>query len=160
MLKSHIFKLLFFIVFSQSLTVNAIEKNSISGNILGTGSYIGLSYERLIFQHINLEFGLGLIGYGTGITYYPNKIETATIRPYTGIKFTSHAIVDGEHKSVYYIPFGITLFTDVRLNLGFDFGPAYVIHHSPGYMPSLEELNKYPYNNISVFGNFKLGIRF
>jgi hypothetical protein len=137
-----------------------VKKNSISANILGTGSYIGFTYERLLFSKLNVEVGIGLIGIGGGITYYPFKANPKRICPYFGVKYTSHAIVDGAHKTVTYIPFGISYFGKGMFNFGIDIGPAVRHHISPGYMPTLEEQEKYPFTDYGIFGNLKLGFRF
>jgi len=137
-----------------------MAKNSFSGNILGTGSYIGLSYERIVLKRVCLEAGIGLIGYGFGATAYAIKPDFKKIAPYLGIKYTTHAIVDGEHKSVYYLPIGLTYFAKFPINIGFDLGPALRQHHSPGYMPTAAELEKYPFLDFGLFGNIKMGIRF
>lgn len=144
----------------SSFAVGQIGKNSISGNILGTGSYIGFSYERIVLQRLSLEAGLGLIGYGFGASIYALKPDMNKVAPYLGIKYTTHAIVDGEHKSVYYLPLGLTYFAKFPINIGFDLGPALRIHHSPGYMPTPAELDKYPFTDFGIFGNIKMGIRF
>jgi len=137
-----------------------IEKNSVSSNILGTGSYIGISYERLLFERISLEVGVGLIGFGAGITYYPIKVVPNRLRPYLGAKITTHSMVDGEHKTVAYIPFGLTWFSNFRMNFGFDVGPAVTKHISPGYFGFEEEPKSYPFTDYGVFGNLKVGFRF
>jgi len=150
-----------FQVNAQAISENkTIQKNSISGNILGTGSYLGFSYERLFKQRVSAEIGIGLIGLGTGISYYFRKVEAKKLIPYIGLKYTSHAIVDGEHKKVTYLPVGITYFGKRYFNFGFDIGPAVRRHMSPGYMPTPEELARYPFTDFGVFGNLKLGFRF
>lgn len=138
-----------------------IEKNSFSINVLGTASYVGFSYERILYQRVNLEVGVGLIGYGAGLTIYPiKKIRVEKLNPFFGIKYTNHAIVDGENKAVTYIPLGITYCGINRLNIGLDVGPAYVIHKSPGYRPTRKEKAKYPFADYGFFGNLKLSYRF
>ena len=138
-----------------------VRKNSISFNALGTASYLGISYERLIAQRISLEFGIGMIGYGIGATVYPfKKVKIKQFNPFIGIKYTNHAIVDGENKSATYIPLGITYFAKNKMNFSIDIGPSYFQHKSPGYRPTIEEQNRYPYSDYGIWGNFKLGFRF
>ena len=147
--------------YSQSTkNENRVAPNSISGNILGTGSYIGLSYEKLLFQRLSLEAGVGIIGYGGGMTWYAKKAEAGKLGFYTGVKATTHAIVDGEHKTVAYLPIGFTWFAKSPINIGLDIGPAYRYHHSPGYMPTPAEQAKYPFSDFGIFGNMKVGVRF
>lgn len=138
-----------------------IGKNSISANILGTGSYVGVSYERLLFERVSAEVGIGIIGFGTGVTLYPlRKVRAAQLNPFFGIKYTDHAIVDGENKSATYLPIGITYFSKIRMNFSVDIGPSYFRHKSPGYMPTQQEIAKYPYTNFGFWGNLKIGFRF
>ncbi len=138
-----------------------VKKNSVSLNILGTASYAGISYERILGKRIVGEVGIGLIGYGVGVTYYPLKpIRSKQLNAFTGIKYTNHAIVDGENKAVTYIPLGVTFFTARFFNISADIGPSFVQHKSSGYKPTLEERNKFPYYSYSIFGNLKFGFRF
>ena len=160
------FLLVFAILLMSSLAPHAqqtssIEKNSLSFNILGTGSYVGVSYERLVFDRAFLEVGLGVIGYGIGGTVYPlKKIEPKQINPFIGIKYTNHAIVDGVNKSATYLPVGVTFFRENKMNFSFDAGPSYFYYQSPGYKPTEEELKKYPYSDVGFWGNIKVGFRF
>lgn len=154
------FSIFLFLFIFIGIAFGQMAKNSLSGNILGTGSYIGFSYERILLQRVSLEAGIGLIGYGFGATLYAVKPDFKKIAPYFGVKYTTHAIVDGEHKSVYYLPIGLTYFAKFPVNIGFDLGPALKKHHSPGYMPTQAELEKYPFTDFGLFGNIKLGIRF
>ncbi len=147
-------------VAQKSESDQSLKKNAFSGNILGTASYLGFTYERYLYQRFSIEVGVGLIGLGTGLSYYPFRMEAGKVKPYIGLKYTSHAIVDGPHKIVTYIPIGITFFSSGQINIGCDIGPSYVQHQSPGFKPTPEELARYPYTDFSVFGNLKLGIRF
>ena len=64
-----------------------IEKHSVSGNILGSSSLIGITYERVLSKKIIFEVGIGIAGVGTGMTFYPFNIKNSEICPYTGMKF-------------------------------------------------------------------------
>jgi len=146
---------------AQTQNEPTIKKNSISANILGTGSYVGFSYERLLFERVIAEIGIGVIGYGIGATVYPlKKVRKKQLNPYIGLKYTNHAIVDGENKSATYLPIGLTYFLRTRLNFSIDIGPSYFHHKSPGYMPTKEELDRYPYSDFGLWGNLKIGFRF
>ncbi len=145
----------------KKMSLPTIKKNSVSANILGTASYLGITYERVLTKKMIGEVGIGLIGYGAGITYYPLKnIAPKQLNPFVGLKYTNHAIVDGENKAVTYLPVGLTLFTARLINISLDAGPSYVRHKSPGYKPTLEEKATFPYNSFSFFGNLKVGFRF
>lgn len=138
-----------------------IKKNSISMNILGTGTYFGVSYERLLSDRIIGEIGIGIIGYGIGATLYPLKnINAGQVNPFIGLKYTNHAIPDGEHKSASYLPIGLTYFSKNNMNISFDIGPSYFNHKSAGYMPIEVEFAKFPYSDFGFWGNFKVGFRF
>ena len=95
-----------------------------------------MTYERLFFQRLSAEVGIGIIGFGGGLTIYPVKPAPKKFRAYTGVKFTTHAIVDGEHKSVVYVPIGVTLYSRQIINMSMDIGPAMRRHISPGYKPT------------------------
>jgi len=140
---------------------SVIRKNSVSANILGTGSYVGISYERLLFQRVIAEVGIGVIGYGIGVTVYPiKKVKAGQFNPFIGLKFTDHAIVDGENKSATYLPIGVTYFSKNSVNFSVDIGPSSFYHKSPGYNPTQDELDKYPFSDFGVWGNLKIGYRF
>ncbi len=138
----------------------SFEKNFVSGNILGASAYLGFTYERQFFNHLNAEVGLGLIGYGFGVIYYPIKPAPNKIRPYIGVKQTALALVDLPFYKITYLPVGLTYYFRKYINIGFDIGISNVNHVSGGYHPSLEEMKKYPYSTTSIYGNLKLGFRF
>lgn len=141
---------------------NEIEKNSFSGNLLGSSSLIGISYERLLSEKFVFEIGVGIVGIGTGITFYPFKIKLDEICPYTGIKISSVGLVDVGGGYGGYIPFGLTFFSKHRINVGIDIGPALgewvdAGGHHMIYDPNIDYSNTHP---IYVYGNLKIGIRF
>jgi len=135
-----------------------VEKNSVSGNILGAGPVIGLTYERILSEELIGEVGIGLLGIGVGITYYPLKIKVANLCPYTGLKFAAFALVDWGANSTGYIPFGLTFFFKRGLNMGFDFGPAVHTYNPADYPP--ERRDEPTSTFYGAYGNLKLGIRF
>ena len=124
-----------------------IEKNSISGNIFGTSSIIGFTYERIMSKTIIFEAGVGFIGLGTGFSYYPFDIQLSKVCPYFGVKFSTFF---PEGVIIGYIPFGLTLFENNKLNFGIDYGPAY------------GNLNLLGGKSMQFFalGNLKIGMRF
>jgi len=135
-----------------------IERNSLSGNILGAGPLIGITYERVLSDNFMGEVGIGLVGIGTGITYYPFRIKVAKLCPYTGLKFAAFAIVDWGGNSTGYIPFGLTFFLKRGLNLGFDFGPAVHTYNPADFPPDRRDDPVRTF--YGAFGNLKLGVRF
>ena len=88
------------------------------------------------------------------------KVKINQINPYIVLKYTNHAVIDGENKSATYIPIGVTYFTKSKINLHLDVGPAYFYHISPGYKPTAAEKIKHPYSNYGIWGNFKVSFRF
>lgn len=141
---------------------NVIEKHSVSGNILGSSSLFGVTYERVLSENFIFEVGFGYVGLGTGITFYPFKIKKSNVCPYTGVKFSLLTLpgVFGAYGG--YIPFGLTFFSEHRLNIGLDFGPAFGEWFKGGGHPAIYDPD-IDYNNsgsIKVYGNLKIGFRF
>jgi len=132
-----------------------LEKNSISGNIFGTSSIAGITYERIISKNIILEAGVGLIGIGAGVSYYPFAIEKSKLCPYLGAKVSTLVVVDVGGGAIGYIPFGLTLFSKHMLNYGLDIGPAY-----GKWQESDFEGNDGSASTIYFYGNLKIGLRF
>ena len=140
-----------------------IEKNTISLNVLGTASYLGVSYERLIYERLNLEVGVGLIGYGAGVTIYPlRKAEINKLSPFVGIKYTKHGMVDVGARSITYIPFGLSFFSKRMINISGDLGPGFFYYKTAPGGPQFtkEEKAKYPFSYYNIFGNLKFSFRF
>jgi|TARA_B110000495_G_C22695871_1_gene409931 hypothetical protein len=134
------------------------EKNSISGNILGSSSILGVTYERSLSNHIIIEFGVGIVGIGAGINYYISEIKTESWCPYVGLKCSTLALVDVGGGILTYIPFGVTFFTSskLKLNIGADIGPSYAKWISSDFM----EFESTETETFSLHGNLKIGIRF
>ena len=139
-----------------------IEKHSVSGNILGSSSLVGVTYERVLSKKFIFEVGFGYVGLGTGITFYPFKIKKANVCLYTGVKFSFLALpgVFGAYGG--YIPFGLTFFSKHRLNIGLDFGPAIGGWFKGGGHPAIYDptIDYNDSGNINVYGNLKIGMRF
>lgn len=148
---------------------NDIETHSVSGNVLGSSSLVGITYERVLSKKFIFEVGLGYVGLGTGITFYPFKIKKFNVCPYTGIKFSFLVLPEVVGAYGGYIPFGVTLFSKHRVNIGIDIGPALGkweeggnLHFeydptNPDYNPSI---NYNRSHKINVYGNLKIGFRF
>ena len=140
---------------AQNNTTRDLKKNIFSGNIGGTSSILGINYQRFIGNNLAIEFGLGLIGIGTGLTIYPKGLTDNGARFYTGIKLNSIALVDVGGGTVTYLPFGITFFSESPFIIGFDIGPAYGKLTSSSFGGQTSETT-YFYG----FGNLKIGVRF
>ena len=135
-----------------------LEKNSISGNILGSSSILGITYERYLSDYIIVEFGVGMVGIGTGFNYYISQIKTESWCPYVGLKCCTLILVDMGGGILTYIPFGITFFTSskLKLNIGADIGPSYAKWISSDFMAFESTVTK----TFLLHGNIKIGIRF
>ena len=140
---------------AQNNTTRDLKKNIFSGNIGGTSSILGINYQRFVGNNLAIEFGLGLIGIGTGLTIYPKGLTDNVARFYTGIKLNSIALVDVGGGTVTYVPFGITFFSESPFIIGFDIGPAYGKLTSSSFGGQTSEIT-YFYG----FGNLKIGVRF
>lgn len=149
------------IVVIFSFTLNAqsneteIQKNSFSVNILGPSSVVGITYERIVKNSIILEVGVGLIGVGAGISFYPFNIKASKLSPYVGAKFSTAVLVDVGGGYVGYIPLGVTFFSKHKINIGLDIGPAYGQLSESGFAE-----NEETETTIYLYGNLKIGLRF
>ncbi len=135
--------------------------NSISINALGTGTYVGFSYERLIRQRLSLEVGFGILGVGAGATIYMFKpIYLGGFVPYIGVKTTFSSRLSGGERNITYLPIGLTYFTRNRMAFGLDVGPSYQTNYSPNGKVTAEHASTFPKAVFSIYGNFKISYRF
>lgn len=135
-----------------------VKKNTISLSLLGTSTFAGITYNRLLNPRLNFELGLGVIGLGGGITYYFDNIMMSRTNYYLGVKSTYHtAIIDT--RLVTYLPFGMTYINKKNITFEIDGGPAILTHyHEDSIFGDL--LNKGSNTNIGIYGSFKVGLRF
>jgi hypothetical protein len=140
----------------QDTGTNPTEKNIFSGNIMGTSSALGISYQRIIANRASIEFGVGLFGVGTGLTIYPAKIQNSKICFYTGLKLNSAVLVDVGGGTVAYIPFGATFISENNIVFGFDVGPARAKWTTSSFGGNTSETSYF----YCGFGNLKIGILF
>lgn len=123
------------------------EKNNISFSILGTSSFVGVTYERMLNDKWSAEIGAGLLSVGFGFNYYPWEIKEGDINFYTGIKYSSPNVlsfvflIPDATDTIVYVPVGFTYATSGGFSLGLDVGPSLA-------------------GGTSVFGNIKAGFRF
>ncbi len=141
--------------FGQHNTLTA-GKNILSGNLMGSSSVLGANYQRIIRNAVGIEFGIGLIGLGTGLTIYPKKLERSKFSFYTGIRLTSLVLVDVGGGTLGYIPFGFTLISEDRFVLGFDIGPARAKWITSSFVGNTSETSYF----YCGFGNLKIGYSF
>ena len=106
------------------------------------------------------EVGIGLLGIGGGITFYPMKVGLGKVSPYSGLKYTYMVLIDVGAGGIAYIPMGLTYFSKWGFNFGVDIGPAFGNweymnrNHNPTSSTSNES------DDLRVWGNVKIGIRF
>lgn len=132
-----------------------LEKNVINGNLLGTSSLIGLSFERFVSAHTTIEFGLGLIGIGAGFSYYLAEPQENKVCIYLGAKVSTGVLVDVGGGYVGYLPIGLNYFSKFGVNLGVDVGPAYGVLHESDFDGQMGSTRVLP-----LYGNLRLGYRF
>ena len=101
-----------------------IKRNAISANLLGTSSVIGITYERLLSARTSLEFGIGAIGLGAGVKFFPSKVKQSRGIFHTGLSATYHNSLGWGSVVDLYLPIGLSLFGEKGLNFGIDIGPA------------------------------------
>lgn len=136
-----------------------IERSSFSANIMGSSSLGGITFDKIITDKVIWEIGIGYVGIGTGVTYYPFNIQKSKVCPYTGLKFSLLVLPEVAMASWAYIPLGVTFFSKQRINIGFDVGPA---------LGKMEDVSRPEENwessllrdrKIRIFGNLKVGFR-
>lgn len=151
-----IFAFLFvFQLHSQNKKELIKRKNSISLNLFGTSGIAGITYERLLFNHLGLEAGFGLYGFGGGISYYPLVVQKNKINPYIGLKYNQIIVLIRE---ATYIPFGVTYTSKWNLNFGADMGFAYYPEKKYGSNAPLFVIKEN--SQIGYLWNVKIGYRF
>ena len=134
---------------------DAVEKNVFNGNLLGTSSVVGISYERFLTKRATMELGIGLVGVGAGFSYYLIEPQPGKLAPYIGAKVSTAVLVDVGGAYVGYLPVGFTFFTKWRMNFGVDIGPAHGYLMESDFGGEMGETYRIPF-----YGNLRLGLRF
>jgi len=123
------------------------EENFLSFSILGTSSYLGVTYERMLTDKWAAEIGIGALSIGFGATFYPWEIKEDDVSFYTGVKYSSPNIITAlflvpdDTDSIVYIPLGFTYATSGGFSIGLDVGPSLT-------------------GGTGIFGNVRAGFRF
>lgn len=142
------------------------EQNIASLTVLGTASYLGVSYERMFHNRLSLEAGLGILGFGIGLSVYPlHKTLYKELNWYTGFKFSAMGMIDAGSREISYIPFGTTWFGPSGITISVDLGPGIHTHRYNGETPANGQpperrVSKQPYSEINLWGSLKVGMRF
>ncbi|SVD54983.1 uncharacterized protein METZ01_LOCUS407837, partial [marine metagenome] len=100
--------------------------------------------------------GVGFSGVGAGISYYPFDVQLSKFCPYLGVKFSTLVLFPMEGVIIGYIPFGLTLFSKNKVNIGLDIGPSYgkLVNYDSGGFEISGSMHFF------LLGNLKIGIRF
>ena len=136
-----------------------IERSSFSANIMGSSSLGGITFDKVISDKFIWEIGLGYVGLGTGLTYYPFNIQKTNICPYTGLKFSFLGLPEVVVAYWGYIPIGVTYFPKQRINIGIDVGPALGRMENASDPEENWESSLFRDRKIRIFGNLKVGFR-
>ena len=131
------------------------RKNSVSINVFGSSGIAGVTYERLFFNHMGLEVGLGAFGFGGGITYYPLAVQKNKINPYIGVKYNQIIVMLSE---AVYAPIGITYTSKWNVTFGADIGFAYYPDKRFGGNVPMFKIKEN--SQIGYLWNVKIGYRF
>ena len=144
---------MFTVAISQEKVENVTRKNAISVNVAGTTPFIGITYERLLSDKINVEVGIGAVSVGVGIKYFPWPISDNKMVLHIGFSTNIFATPfdtfgDGDYSSISYVNVGLTYFGKEGLNFSIDVGP------SLNYDLTFNE------TSFPIYGNLKIGYRF
>lgn len=105
-----------------------VRKNAISFNILGTTPIIGLTYERIVSNHVSLEVGVGLTSIGIGAKIFFSKIQEQKMMFNTGLTATYFDFGNGYliygSGVIFYVPIGLSYYGSKGFNFGIDVGPG------------------------------------
>jgi hypothetical protein len=140
-------------VFSQENKddFGGVRKNAISFNFLGTTPVFGLTYERIVSNHVSLEVGVGLPSIGIGAKIFFSKIQEQKMMFNTGLTATYVDFGKGVFISgsgvIIYVPIGLSYYGSKGFNFGIDVGPGINTGHKDGTI-------------IIPYAGLKLGRRF
>ncbi len=129
------------------------RKQAISFNAAGSTPFIGVTYERLLSERLNVEAGLGLYSVGTAIKFFPLPIADNKMVLHAGLGTNLFATPfdtfgSGDVSSTTYLVIGLSYFGKDGFNFAFDVGP------SINYDFTFHE------TALPIYGNLKLGYRF
>jgi len=162
------------VLFSQTSSeteTNLVEtKNHISGSLMKTapGLGFGISYERMFYNRVKIEIGMGLagpwlaeFGYGIGSTVYPLKKATVNeINFYTGFRYIQQKQSSNwppRSNETSYIPIGFNFIIESAAFVSIDVGPAVSLYEKEGKLFGVIDESKSEY---FTFWNAKLGVIF
>lgn len=128
----------------------------------GTSTTFGITYEHILYRKASLEIGIGLLGGGFGMNFYPFKsFDIDQFNLFLGVRSSYNIQGSGGSRIVNYVPIGINYFGLKKLYLSVDFGPAYIVQLVPnGYIQWDLPQPNYPKYSFNVYGGFKVGFGF
>lgn len=111
-----------------------IKKNFINANLLGPFPFVAVSYERIIRNNLGLEAGIGTVGTGGGIRFYPVGIKPKKAILHLGL---SGFYVFGDWpiwtRGYGYGAIGVSVFGAWGFRFSADLGP--IIFEGGGVLP-------------------------
>ena len=129
------------------------KENALSINLAGTTPFIGVSYERLLSDKINIEAGLGVFSAGIALKYFPfsivdNKMVVDLVLGSNVFATPFDTFGSSDFSSISFLLIGLSYFGKEGFNFGLGIGPS--INYD------------FEFNEISqpIYGNLKLGYRF
>jgi len=133
--------------------VEITKKNAISINIAGTTPFIGITYERLLSNRLNVEVGLGVYSIGVAAKYFPFPIFNNKMVLHAAIgtnlfKTPFDSFSAEGFSNTNYVTIGLTYFGKEGFSFALDLGPG--INY---------DFNFNEFSNL-IYGNLKLGYRF
>ena len=138
---------------NDTIWSEVVKKNAVSINIAGTTPFLGITYERLITNQLNVEVGLGVYSVGAAITYFPFPIYKNKMVFHTALGSNIFATPfdtfgSGDFSNTNYLAVGLSYFGREGFNFGLGIGP------SINYDFTFDEYAR------SIYGNLKIGYRF
>ena len=141
---------------NNSSTNQPEKKIEIGGQILGPTKIISAFFEYYINNNTNIELGVGLIGFYSGINYFFLNRPKSGWSPYMGAYYSRAETITGSCncsfgtnptalRSGFYIPIGMQY---LSIN-GFVFSPEIAAYYKFNAK-----------NTLTVFGALKIGYRF
>lgn len=126
-------KIIFFLVLSiltwstyaqkKTYDFESMDKNAVSISLLGATPFFGVSYERILSEHLSVEAGLGIVSAGMGLKAVPFGIRPDKFTFHTGLTIWYFLVPDLPF-SAFYLPVGFSYYGKRFLNISFDIGPA------------------------------------
>lgn len=136
----------------KKFQVNGLFKNTIGLELGGTSGIIGVHIAHFLSKNVVAQAGLGFPAAGAKVAIYPWSIKRDKFRPFIGIGGMHYFASTEFNFTDYtlYSPLGLSWFTNRRVNLSLDFGPAYVNDYG----------NNIDNGKLLMYGSFKVGYRF